>query len=146
MTEPELKPCPFCGGVAEVQDATGADRVWHVKCLDCCATAGPAGLCTSRGGAVELWNARAAGPETRERGTLQWALEQCHGRVVTRIEAERVWQAWSGCLTAIAMVCWANEYANSCLYQGRFAKHPGWASEGLWVDGEGLELIVREWP
>jgi len=35
----ELKPCPFCGGVAEIQDETTGIRttIYFVECLNCVA-------------------------------------------------------------------------------------------------------------
>jgi Lar family restriction alleviation protein len=31
--EVELKPCPFCGGEAEISE--GTNRSWEVTCLNC---------------------------------------------------------------------------------------------------------------
>ena len=63
MKEIELKPCPFCGGLASIYyDPEGikdtANRHWayHVCCDKCCATSG---LCFSREMAAEMWNRRA---------------------------------------------------------------------------------------
>ena len=67
MTDmPELKPCPFCGGEAElIMHKKGKPYAWEndcdhwVSCMaeDCCARMG---FCGTREEAVELWNRRAA--------------------------------------------------------------------------------------
>ena len=32
----KLKPCPFCGGVAQILPAySGASKVWYVICTNC---------------------------------------------------------------------------------------------------------------
>ena len=88
---------------------------------------------------------------SRRVSEVEHHLSQTHACLLRRMRdlrrqhAAHVWAQWSGCLTMIAAVCWANEYADTCLWRGRFESHPGWASEGLWVDGEGMNLIVRPW-
>lgn len=49
----ELKPCPFCGGEAElcVHEATGVS--W-VRCIECETTSGA----SSEAGAIKAWNKR----------------------------------------------------------------------------------------
>jgi hypothetical protein len=46
-----LKPCPFCGGEADVSEGTlgGVLPWWYVECIQCSATAE----------SVDSWNARA---------------------------------------------------------------------------------------
>lgn len=65
----EVKPCPFCGGRAEVDARSSRGPHgeefpwWHVVCLSCCAT-GPRvvrhyhGDAYAIGEAVRAWNAR----------------------------------------------------------------------------------------
>jgi hypothetical protein len=55
MGEFELKPCPFCGGEAEL-DYSGR-LGWHVKCKSCADLLGGFDYPDV---AVEHWNARAA--------------------------------------------------------------------------------------
>ena len=62
MTE-ELKPCPFCGGKAEV--LTDENEEYYVSCTECTALLG---YCTDTWGdystedeAIEAWNRRANG-------------------------------------------------------------------------------------
>ena len=52
--EPELKPCPFCGGDAFAAQAEHGS--WYVECCEC------PGAChsyLSKGMAVAVWNRRA---------------------------------------------------------------------------------------
>ena len=50
--EPELKPCPFCGGEA-VGMCGGVQQ--YVRCY-CCNTEGP--TCDTKQEAIEAWNRR----------------------------------------------------------------------------------------
>lgn len=57
MTE-ELKPCPFCGGVAYIADSNEVLGFFVVKCLDC-----PARFSQhfeSMKEAAEMWNRRVS--------------------------------------------------------------------------------------
>ena len=60
---PEPKPCPFCGGKAElnvdpeaITDTEGRRWAFTVSCNRCCATSGLAYIPEK---AVEAWNRRA---------------------------------------------------------------------------------------
>lgn len=61
----ELKPCPFCGGEAELfyhPNARNDDcRAFEAKCFSCGARIGRAvlGMGKTKEGAVSAWNARA---------------------------------------------------------------------------------------
>lgn len=50
-----LKPCPFCGGVAEIRDAA-FKRVFWVECSECGANTSAFGNCKE---AADMWNKRA---------------------------------------------------------------------------------------
>ena len=62
MTD-ELKPCPFCGGPAEVRKGTCARRdAWTACCaetvdVDCCGSADPTYF--TEADAIAAWNRRA---------------------------------------------------------------------------------------
>lgn len=66
MTEPKLKPCPFCGGKVKVTNLDGnihyGKKHWCVVCWDCCLffaydlTYG--GLHTTKQGCADDWNKR----------------------------------------------------------------------------------------
>ena len=56
MTEPELKPCPFCGGKAKLMDAPD---VW-VECTSCGAQSR---MCAMPETALERWNVRVTEEE-----------------------------------------------------------------------------------
>jgi len=47
----QLKPCPFCGGIANTGEVEGDTTVWCVMC-------GATVRACSDGGAIDLWNAR----------------------------------------------------------------------------------------
>ena len=54
----ELKPCPFCGGKAAIQQDWSPffTATTYVGCLDCAASAT---YCEKREDAIEAWNGRA---------------------------------------------------------------------------------------
>ena len=61
MSEEKLKPCPFCGGEAELE-ITGLYwdvncKRWDVNCKRCLANVG-AYKCYNKKQAVEAWNRR----------------------------------------------------------------------------------------
>lgn len=63
MSEQKLKPCPFCGGKANLSiDPEGTrdteNRLWayQITCRRCCSTTG---LCWSVEMAIRVWNRRA---------------------------------------------------------------------------------------
>lgn len=59
---PDLKPCPFCGGEAELRavDNEKINTDWYVLCLGCCVETFPS---YSRKKAAESWNRRAGEPK-----------------------------------------------------------------------------------
>lgn len=59
MTD-ELKPCPFCGGEAEVQEFTECGEVigYEVHCMACDAINPHFSAAKTRGSAVLAWNTR----------------------------------------------------------------------------------------
>jgi Lar family restriction alleviation protein len=60
MTAPELKPCPFCGGLPEgPADATRILGIWRIVHRGCCALPGVSVERPTREAAVAAWNTRA---------------------------------------------------------------------------------------
>lgn len=56
MTEPKLKPCPFCGGEAFLDDrADGCYGVYSVFCRECLASLKSY---LKKEDAIESWNKR----------------------------------------------------------------------------------------
>mgnify|MGYP002868994162 CR=1 FL=1 len=60
VTMQELKPCPFCGGKAEVESASQKYSGYRIRCgnLDCHVPCGTFWH-DSEAGAAEVWNRRA---------------------------------------------------------------------------------------
>ena len=61
--KPDLRPCPFCGGEAEILAVPGyydqgKQSAWVVKCTAGCCNQMPH---TSKQAALEAWNRRADG-------------------------------------------------------------------------------------
>jgi Lar family restriction alleviation protein len=59
--EPELLPCPFCGGVAKLQEYDNAEQSWIIICCGCHASSAIAVLRDKpiKQKLANLWNARA---------------------------------------------------------------------------------------
>ena len=57
MTEPKLKPCPFCGGEARVtgSESLGTVNYYYAYCMECNARTDD---CADRQSAIEAWNRR----------------------------------------------------------------------------------------
>lgn len=56
MSNTELKPCPFCGGKANIDCGNGIYEVYYVFCKKC-KTRHPNRL--TREDAIKFWNRRA---------------------------------------------------------------------------------------
>lgn len=55
----ELKPCPFCGGEAELErSGEGVFETWYVTCIIC----GASNWENTEAEAVKTWNTRAYRP------------------------------------------------------------------------------------
>ncbi len=59
MTPPELKPCPFCGGIAVARFQLDDIGDYRVVCDGCGASACPQGIRYSQSEAITDWNTRA---------------------------------------------------------------------------------------
>ncbi|MBQ7154819.1 MAG: Lar family restriction alleviation protein [Synergistaceae bacterium] len=55
MSKRTLKPCPFCGGHAEVTTSYEYEESYHAVCEDCKARSG---WCRTPEDARKLWNMR----------------------------------------------------------------------------------------
>jgi hypothetical protein len=84
MTDEQLKPCPFCGGAVELEQANlrGAHRWWGVVCRN---TINLGGTCAveqipsaSPEAATERWNRRAA---VRGEDAANVSQEDCDARI-----------------------------------------------------------------
>ena len=57
----ELKPCPFCGGKAELRHFAGINVTSYVRCMDCKAQTFEFRISTEQSSdeeAIEAWNRR----------------------------------------------------------------------------------------
>lgn len=55
-----LKPCPFCGGEADIEDISTEDEQYYmISCKKCGASACFGDKSETQVGAVEFWNKRA---------------------------------------------------------------------------------------
>lgn len=98
----KLKPCPFCGGDAEVLENITNPKMhtFHVECTKCLAQMGRDSVIFgsskgklffwSRGAAVEAWNKRQEEPQKKEKRVKI-------NDVVQFTEKHK----WSGCLGII---------------------------------------------
>ena len=88
MTPPELKPCPFCGGPAEIQQYGDNRKSTIVACTEC--------ACVLENGEAfrhgTIWNTRAHDPalaaKDAEINRLREALDQCEDYFDNRADAE----------------------------------------------------------
>ena len=75
--EPELKPCPFCGGEAEAHRGLQATQDIEIRCKKCAASTGNYDdwheVHENLAEAAEAWNRRAPDPVTAD---LLEALEE----------------------------------------------------------------------
>ena len=60
----KLKPCPFCGGEACIDDISGPDNmnaIWMIVCDECGGSAsfGPDGCNATKDEAITAWNRRS---------------------------------------------------------------------------------------
>lgn len=58
--QPELKPCPFCGGEAKIGSLGGDQENWAIWCSECgtpCVETGRQG--DTKMGIIKVWNTRA---------------------------------------------------------------------------------------
>ena len=58
----ELKPCPFCGGKAELGDGRGHN--WDISCIECGASSEQTLI---RSEIIAAWNKRAPAPTQQDR-------------------------------------------------------------------------------
>jgi Restriction alleviation protein Lar len=60
--QPELKPCPFCGSVAKLEEVESGDSFrFSVYCTNDQYCGGTTSRCRSAAKAIEFWNRRVTG-------------------------------------------------------------------------------------
>lgn len=64
MSEPELKPCPFCGGAASCFEDATHSTAWWVGCYNDPCEIEPSLWAQTKDQATEEWNTRADLPPT----------------------------------------------------------------------------------
>ena len=92
MMGDELLPCPFCGGESVIQcdemhTAYGATGIKEARaiCEDCGASSA---YCTTRGGALALWNSRVYSVTGDERGDTTVIADETLNLTVTPLEPD----------------------------------------------------------
>lgn len=82
----ELLPCPFCGGEAYTRRTIVNDDAMYVAfCMTCGASSA---YCTTRGGALALWNSRAYSVTGDERGDTTVIADETLNLTVTPLEPD----------------------------------------------------------
>ena len=66
MSDPELRPCPFCGGPARLYYQLDDLSDWVVACNGCGARSCPDGIRYDRDLAIADWNTRRSYEPTEE--------------------------------------------------------------------------------
>lgn len=83
QSETKLKPCPFCGGRAEVQASLLFKGCYKVICCRCCASAAARNNIAK---ATEAWNQRAESAANRV-----LTLEEAKAHCVRGVDAAPLW-------------------------------------------------------
>lgn len=117
-SKPDLSPCPFCGGQAEISTTR-----FQVYCLEC----GAEGACyASDLGAIHGWNKRLLSSETETRETviaecMDVAHDAIHDAIYEMTECERVKSVVNDALSALknAAPQVPVDTNSGCLDQGR---------------------------
>lgn len=73
----ELKPCPFCGGEAELRDDGEAGYPYYVQCVECGGMTDGYLHADRPFGAIDAWNARAERTCRIENTNGEWCCSCC---------------------------------------------------------------------
>jgi Lar family restriction alleviation protein len=75
MTAPDLKPCPFCGGEAEINPLALATSDFNVACFNGECPVEPQTRGETKDEAIAAWNTRAVDPAAIREAALREAAE-----------------------------------------------------------------------
>ena len=105
----KLKPCPFCGGEAELLIVPGRVASWLVKCKKGCCNQMPH---VSDHDAIEEWNTRWDNKETKQK-PWHWENDK-YGNTLCSVCGGLAIVSMTGCLVDRHLAPYLSDYCPHC--------------------------------